>query len=323
MSHAGIDKFSRGIHGNSSTSYALMAAAEYLPNKLRGYDGYRIAAFRFYPMSDAIFTFYLYENGKQICEFEAEKLTYKAWNTCYLPKDIYINENSEYRLVIDCFDPEPNADVLAIDTELPLEYVSDLVSTDNGETWNSLSIESGANGNWMMGMLLETTTGEDLVIDGYDFNIDGKARNTEKIKGNTYENKLVFDGTHTLRIDTWYAGLSKPVQGDSYTFRTGAAAIESVSADTNIRLVKGTNFLQVEGDGVKAIEIVNTAGVVVAKAAGERGQTSSLDLPSGSRLDTVKATGAKVNISSLADGVYIVKIATANGDVTRRIVIEK
>lgn len=299
MSHAKENGFGRGVHGNSSTSYAFMAASEYLPSKLRGYDGYRISAFRFYPMSDALFTFMLYENGKLICELEAENLEFKKWNTCYLPEELYLNENSEYRLVIDCFDPEPEVDVLAVDKELPLEYVSDLLSTDNGETWVSFSIESGGVGSWMMGMLLEDSAGETIAVDGYDVAIDDKVVNSEKVTETSFAYNMTGTGTHSLRVNTWYPGVETSVKGEATTFTLGLSAIKGIGADSDIRLVKGVNYLKVEGEGVQAITIYNSAGAVSAKAVGDI-----------------------VDITSLPVGVYVVRITTINGVVLRKLIID-
>ena len=68
VTYAGKIPSSKGVVGPESNNYGLMAGAIYTPSMLKGYDGYRVKAVRFYPMGDAMFTVYIYKDNEQLCE---------------------------------------------------------------------------------------------------------------------------------------------------------------------------------------------------------------------------------------------------------------
>lgn len=299
IAYSTAETHSRGMHGNESSAYAFMIASDYLPAKLRGYDGYRISAFRFYPMSDAIFTFLLYENGNLVCEYEVEdELNFNQWNTCRLPNDIYINENAEYRLVIDCFDPEPETDVLALDGDMPIEYVSDLVSVDNGETWSSLTLESATQGNWMMGMVLEAPQPKAMAVEGYDVSIDGTVANDGKLQATTFTHKMQKSGSHSLRVDAYYPGVAKPANGEVTYFTIDLTGIRGIAAGADIKVARGADCLKVEGACVQTLALYAANGTLAAKAVGNR-----------------------LYVNTLAPGIYVLKVNTADGPLSLSIAL--
>ena len=301
VSYTRAKTYSKGIKGNEQTNYSFMIASEYKQDILRGYGGYKVSSFRFYPLSDALFTFILYENGKRIHIQEVESdLTFKEWNTVKLDKEIVINENATYMLVIDCFDPMPNVDVFALDDDTPIDYVSDLVSTDNGETWNSMTIETGTKGSWMMGMVVESPQGEAMTVDGYDVAVDGKTISAERVSGNTFTGGLKVSGDHRLQVNTYYPGRAQAVEGEAVVFNLNLTAIKGVAADGNIGIVRGAGYLQVDGDGVESVSLYGASGALVANAKGNR-----------------------IDIAGVASGVHVLQVRTAEGVVSRKITIEK
>ena len=146
--------------------------------------------------------------------------------------------------------------------------------------------------------------------------IDNKVVNTEKIKETAYQHSPLSQGNHTRRINTWYAGAEKSAEGEATIFTIGTSAIDGVAAaDVNIHLSQGTNYLQVEGEGIQSVSLFNASGTVMAKASGNAAAKAS------STAD--KASAARLDISSLTPGVYIVQIKTAQGDTTRRIIVSR
>ncbi|MCF0209314.1 MAG: T9SS type A sorting domain-containing protein, partial [Bacteroidaceae bacterium] len=154
--------------------------------------------------------------------------------------------------------------------------------------------------SWMMGMQIESPTEESLTIDGYDVAIDDNVVNTEKLTATSYAQKMTDSGSHSLRVNTWYPGVSQSVKGEKRTFTIGLTGINNVAIDGNIHLKQGTDYLQIEGKGVQSVTIFNASGAIAAKVI-----------------------GSKVDISSLPTGIYLVQIQTINGNVTRRIAVEK
>jgi len=282
--------------GPASNNYGLMAAADFYPAKLKGYDGYQIKSLRFYPIANAVFTFIIEENGTQILEHEVSSYTLNTWNTVELPTPITINENSNYRLILDCYDVEAEKAPLAIDNTLPKMLYSDLYSLD-GKSWNPL--ETGLRGNWMIGMTLASATATPLNITGYDVRIDGVKVNTEKLTATEVEH--IFNdnesGQHSINVDVYYQAKAESVKGNSTYFNITPTGISSNTiAEINIRY--GENFITVDGGSVKSITVYSTDGATAASAQ-----------------------GGILNVSGLNSGVYVVKANVDGNVITRKISI--
>lgn len=306
MSYAG-GTAKAGPSGPSSNNYGLMAGAQYIPELLKGYNGYEITSFRFYPTADAFFTFMLTEDDKQIAEVEVDDFVLNQWNTVKLPEPIVINENSTYLLMLDCYDVETetvNGVVtgkapLAIDNTDPYMFYSDLYSTD-GSSWQSLS-DISMYGNWMIGWEMRDPYGRFINVDGYDVLIDGTKANGARLSTTTFKHEFAAnDGkAHTLQVDTYYPARAEAVPGKAMTFYIGVSGIDNATvAVLNMR--GDNNRLCVEGDGVESLTAYSMSGTAVASAAG-----NTLD------------------ISHLSSGVYVVKVKVNGNDVTRKIEVRR
>lgn len=286
--------------GTKSNNYGLMAATDFYPAKLKGYNGYQIKSLRFYPIADAVFTFFIEENGKQITEHEVANYTLNTWNTVELPTPITINENSNYRLILDCYDVEAEKSPLAIDNTLPKMLYSDLYSLD-GSSWNPFSSDTGLRGNWMLGMTIASATGTSLNITGYDVRIDGVKVNTEKLTATEVQH--IFNdnesGQHSINVDVYYQAKAESVKGNSTYFNITPTGISSNTiAEINIRY--GENFITVDGGNAKSITVYSTDGATAASAQ-----------------------GGSLNVSGLNTGIYVVKANVDGNVITRKISIVK
>ncbi|MGN0231736.1 MAG: T9SS type A sorting domain-containing protein, partial [Muribaculaceae bacterium] len=226
-----------------------------------------------------------------------DNYTINAWNTVELDTPIAVAENSEYFVVIDCYDVAPNSYPLAVDTTFPYTFYSDLYSLD-GQSWDSIA-STAIYGNWMIGLDVESTEESKLPIVGYDVNIDGVSINDETLTATntTFTFPAVDTQKHTISVDTNYpAGVVK--RGAANYFYLSGSGVENVVA--NITLLQGANMLTVSGGEVSSLRLFSVAGALVRAA---EGNTVALD--------------------GLAQGVYVVR-ATVDGErVIRKIRISK
>ncbi len=290
----------KGVVGISDNGYAIMAATDYPANMFTGYDGYLIKSLCFYPLTDAVFALSLYRNREEIYYVEIDDYKLNQWNEIELTEEIFVEKGCSYRLLVDCFDPTPEVNVLAVDGNPCFPMVSDLYSIDNGESFSSLSIDTSLMGNWLMGIEIVSTEETSLDVVGYDVRIDGNIVNESKITSTEFDYEMPTADTrrHSLKVDTYYKDVENAVSSPFNYFTLNTAGIAD-GIITDITLKEGENFLVAEGDAVKSMSVISVSGVQMAKAEGRQ-----------------------VNISSLAPGVYVVVIALEDGStVTRKIAI--
>lgn len=289
-----------GPKGPAENNYGLMAGVVFTPKQLKGYDGYLIKSFSFYPLADAVFTFSLTENDKQIAELEVDDYKLNQWNTVVLPEPIAVNSKANYRLVLDCYDVPENMAPLAIDKGTGVfTYYSDLYSLD-GESWNSFS-DTGKSGNWMLSWTMQAPDASYAKVDGYDVRIDGTKMNESRLTEKVFRHEFAAnDGqAHTFSVDVYYPGKSESVPGGPTTFYIGVTGISGASVAV-LNMHGDNNRLCVEGEGVGSIAVYGMSGAVVASAQGNT-----------------------VDISHLASGVYVVKVKAGDKDIVRKIEVRR
>lgn len=300
LTYASGEPSSRGLQGPAENNYGFMASAVYPPSMLKGYDGYRVNSFRFYPTADALFTFSVEKDDVTVYEQEVDNYVLGHWNTINLSEPFIVDENSTYRLVLDCYDVTPEQSPLAIDNGVPREFLSDAYSLD-WASWSSIS-ETGLRGNWMLGWTMSSVSGEPLEVSGYDVLVDGIKVNQNMVTETNYSCDLnVSDGKdHSVSVDVYYPALSESVKGEATYFTLPSLTGIDNGRIEKINLRQGSNYLRVDGDGVKAVEAYSVAGVKAASAVG-----NTLD------------------ITNLSSGIYVVRIKTGDGEFTRKIEIRK
>lgn len=290
----------QGIKGSSYNGYAIQGASLYPASRLKGYDGYRIKSLSFYPLSDAVFSLALYAGDEEVAFIEVEDYVLGEWNEVEVTDDVIIQAGKNYRFVVDCFDPVPDRDVLAVDNNPGFIGYSDLYSVNNGESFSTLSTDTGVNANLMMAMTIESMDNTLAPAQSYDLVVDGRKCNTEPIAATEYSYTMPESeaSEHTARIDTYYPARAEAVEGGVTTFfiRTNSIA-DNIIAEISLR--QGENRLTATGEGVQALTIFSNTGQQVARAQGDT-----------------------IDITAMPKGVYMVKVATANGNVTRKVIIK-
>lgn len=293
-------------YGNASTQgvtapdNTIMVCALYPAKTFRGRDGYLIRSARFYPLSDATYTVYIYKNDVVVSQTEVDNYTLNQWNEVTLSEPVVIDSKSSYRLVIDCYDVAQDEPSIAVDNNNPVENYSDLYSIDNGESWNPLS-SAAVWANWMIGINIENPNGTALPVSGYDVTIDGVKKNTEMLTTTSFAYDFGKEDAqeHTIQVDAYYTVKPTSVSGGVTRFYIGAAGISTGTID-RIEVRQGDNEITVAGDHVTSVDLISAAGATVASAKG----------------NTVSVNGVNA-------GVYIVK-AVVNGEtITRKVLIEK
>ena len=288
-----------GMIGAEADQYSYMAAVKYDKNKLSTLGGYVVKAFRFYPLSDADFTFILNKDNEEIVYLPLEReVDYKIgqWNTIYLEKPIELDVNSNYVLVLDCYDVTPETAPLGMDDQIPYPEKSDLYSTDDGETFLSLSAQGGKEANWMLGMVVESQMTCALPLNGYNIYLNGKLHNADLWNATNYEINDLTDGNYTLRVNPVYEGTVGEKSSAAQTFVIDiASAIDNVNSSA-IQVVKGAEYIQVKGQSVKSLTLYDLRGAVVAKS-----NTNS------------------VRVATLNASVYVLKVKVGDKEVSVKV----
>lgn len=217
------------IRGNKEENYALQALVSYEPKKLRPYVGTQIKSFRFYPTCDAEFTFALILNDNIIAYEEVMDYTLNQWNEIELEEPITILPGLSYQLVLDCYDTTPEESPIGIDSEAPFTDIADLVTTD-GESFQTLSYY-GIYGNFMIGLVTESTESTPLPIAGYNVFVDGELKTPTPITENSFEYDMTgAEGKHDVNVEVVFDGTSKIGKGAVNNFYIGANGIQEVTA---------------------------------------------------------------------------------------------
>ncbi len=289
----------QAVTAPAENNYGLMVGAIYPSKTFRGRDGYVIRSARFYPLSDATYTVYLYKNGTLISQTEVNDYKLNQWNEVALEEPVTIDAKATYQLVIDCYDVTPDSPAIAVDNNSPVSGYSDIYSLD-GETWNPIS-SAAVFANWMIGLNIENPDAKALPVSGYDAYIDGAKKNAEKLTTTSFAYDLGNTNRtdHTIRVDVYYDVMPTSVKGNVNRFTINATGISENTVD-RITMRQGDNEITVSGNNVTSIEIASADGKSIAKAKGNT-----------------------VSINGIATGVYVVKAVVDGKNITRKIAINR
>lgn len=277
------DALQGGVLGPSENNYNYIAAADYDPVKLQGYEGYYVTALRFMPLTQAVYTFFLEENGATVAELDVENYVAGQWNTVMLKKPVVIKVGATYRLLLDCYDVAPQTAPLGLDARMPFTEVGDLYSVNDGVTYASVS-QASAFGNWMMGLVAVSPDSRPLPVEGYEVRIDNKKVNADLLAEPHFTWEFPEgDASHRINVDVCYE-VKGVVKGNAVFFRVGPNALDETSMAV-LHVSRGDNFVRVEGEGVESVSVFDHSGKFV------------------SRID-----GCEWNISSVPAGVYLLQV---------------
>ncbi len=281
---------------------SVMAKTLYSGDDTRTYEGYQIKGVRFYPTGDADFTFYIQQDGETVAEIPVENYTLNRWNEVSLEEPVTVSRNAEYGLILDCYDVAKADKALGMDDQWARRGTSDLYSSDNGQTYTSLADAGGNNANWMMGLVLGTTEGTALPLQGYNVYVDDKKANDALLSDTefSYDFDTEKTATHKLRVWAVYGGeYGGDYCGEEVSFVINpTSGISSVAADSPLRVSRDVTSIQIEGISVKGMTLYTAAGAVAAKST--TGRLGVSQLPAGSYVLRVTAADGKEYTRKLA-----------------------
>ena len=263
-----------GVHalaGHQSLNYNYRAGVKYSADMFKGYDGYKITALRFYPCAESDYTLIFHAGDKVIAEIPVDEYTKYEWNDVPLPTPLEVQQGVVYSLEVDCYDTEEGGRPLAVDNGIQINNVSNLISTDEGDTYSNLDTNNGIDGNWMMGLKLETDEERPLNIAGFNVVIDNKKVNEELVQGDSYDYVPARTDarSHRLRVDAVY-NVKGEVQGSVVIFTFTAGGPEGINDATvaQISVDRNGSQIQVNGADVQSLTLVGMDGKTVATAVG-------------------------------------------------------
>ena len=292
------DALQGGVLGPKENNYNYIAATVYTPEKTRGYEGYQVTGFRFFPLTTAEYTFFLEEDGKVVAEAWPESYTPSVWNTVTLTAPLTLKAGATYRLLLDCYDVAPETAPLGLDARMPFIEEGDLYSLNDGVTYTSVS-QASAFGNWMMGLVLADPDAKPIPVEGYDVRIDNKVANAEPLTEPTFSYEFPEgDATHRLNVDVRYSP-ERVVKGTAVFFQVGPSTVGEHSVAV-LRVEQGDHYIRVTGQEVQEVSLVEISGQTVAQAQ-----------------------GPELDITALATGTYVLRITTPQGVVNRKVLIVK
>lgn len=277
-----------GVVGPTDSNYGYMAAAIYGQEKLKGYDGYQIKAFRFYPLANAEFTFFLYAGEENVSTLFVEEYVLNTWNTVYLDEPITLKSGIDYRLALDCYDVVPGTAPLGLDRQMPFTGISDIYSLNEGASYSSIN-QASMYGNWMIGMVITSVEKNELPILGYDVRIDAKKVNETLLTTPSFTYQFPSDAktAHRMNVDVHYEVKGK-VDGGASFFTIGPDKIDE-QAVLHLTLTQEQGFVLVEGEKIQSLTLYDLSGQLL-----------------------VSAQGNKLDISGLPSGIYPLQIVVNN-----------
>ncbi len=255
-----------GLVASEDVQYSYQAATDYDAHKLGVYDGYLITHLRFYPTADADFTFILKQGNEEVVYKEllrGEDYSLNQWNNIKLDEPVRVNSAYTYRLILDCYDVTPDKAPLGMDTQLGFTFVSDLYSTDDGESFRSTYMDGSKNANWMLGMVVRSEETRELPVKGYKVFVDYKTVVAEQSE-TAYTHTNFTDGDHNMRVDVLYEN-GTTGYGSMRFFSINAASIDELgTAPLDITLDEDGDCIRIEGASVSSVVAYSVQGLQVA-----------------------------------------------------------
>lgn len=289
-----------GATDAEDSNYA--AAVKFKSSMFTNYDGYVVKGLSFYPLVNCDFLLLLYQDGELIAELEPDETEYTVgqWSTVLLDEPIALNTGSSYQMVIDCWAVPVGEAPLAMDNHAASGYYSDLYSTGGYEdSFIPLSESYDNVGNWMMGMVVATPESQPLGLTGYKVLIDGVS--TDDIITDTQVTKTFEDyGQHRIRVDAVYGEpLNQEVRGDVKWFTLTSGIEDIIDSQVSVYPNPASEYVAYEGDA-KSMTAYSLSGSVAAYAEG-----NTLD------------------VSTLAEGLYIIKVETEGKALMTKVIVKK
>lgn len=260
-----------GLVGAEADQFSYMVGAKYSTEKLRHFQGYQITGFRFYPLNDADYAFILQKDGEEIVYRELMRGTdyvLNRWNTVMLDEPIDIDPFANYFLVLDCYDVTPNKAPIGMDDQIAYPGVSDLYSTDDGQTFLSLYSQGGKNANWMIGLVVADANPKALPIEGYNVYLSNVLQNDTPLNETHYTISGLEERPYQARVNPIYGDGIGEKRSNAVTFVIDFSTGIQKLTDAGVSLTRSADQITLQGGHVRTAALYNVDGRCVATAQG-------------------------------------------------------
>lgn len=258
----------------------------------------------------------VFEDGKLIREQEMESIEYNEANTVILKEPVLIDATKELKIGMKIFDYDERQ--MPVTYQNTLDYIagkSDLYSQDNGKTWKKLSDFFGAiegketdgYGCWeITGQLTdEPTVGADVATDQdlYAYNV---YRNGDQLN----KNLIYCESSHFTD--------SEPL--DNATYEVIAYYLDGSVSEVSLPFAweSGSNITAEQADYRVVIYPNPATDYLTLNGEFERATLYSL------KGETVKMTQhARIDLTGLAEGMYLLKVESRNSIENHKVMIKR
>lgn len=252
--------------------------------KMKAYAGGSITEVRYYPVSDCDIAVHIYEDGEEVGYMDIPSFTTYQMNTAVLDEPVEIKAGCTYIIALEGFDiPEDSA---FIGNDNTSDSGCNVYSED-GETYYT---DGYSQCNYMMGAIV--TCSGDNTDSGitYTAYIDGTqvAEGIEQLECDA-DISQITDATITVNIGAVYSIGEKLSEDLTVVLDPEAAGITNITADGSVTFANGIIGF---GNAVTAVSLFNYDGTAVYNAK----------------------NADAITTASLAPGIYLLTITTANGE---------
>ena len=284
-----------GVLPRKDQDYSYILGSVYKGNELVPYENYEINAFRFYPLSDAQFTFHLFENNVEIASkslVKGEGYIRDQWNTAMFDAPVMINRNNTYMLTVECNNCTPDEYPIGMDNQIGYPMLSDLYSVNGGYSYGSIYQDGGKDGNWMIGLEVSSVNKFDLSVEGYNIYLNDELHNQDMVTENSYVINNLETGKYGVCVNPVYPNGIGEKSSKEVTFEITVSGIEDITAST-FEIERNAEFIHVNGGNVTAIEMYDINGSKVAMS--DNSTISIASLNNGVYVLSIKIDGKTVN----------------------------
>jgi hypothetical protein len=326
-----------GIGGPASFSWAV----KFDPAQLTEFDGASVTKISIYNRLTSVNTLQIYEGtdaATLLFEQDLTGLTVEAWNEVTLTAPVLLDVTKQLWITVYTTDGasypagcgnatgDPNGDLITLDGSLwehlsdyGLPYtwnlrafvtdakghstqMGDVVSNNVYNTTDAASIMASGKVNVSEGAAINMSADASRAFMGYNIYKDGEVI-VSLHPDNFYDDTEMQIGVHCYTVTAVYSlcGESDPSNEACVPILIGLE--EQLGANTKMYPNPATNNVTIESASMKRVVVANAVGQVVFDA------------------EANGATKVTLNTTTFEGGVYVVRIETAEGVVTRRVTI--
>ena len=185
-----------------------------------------------------------------------------------LDEPIDVDPFANYFLVLDCYDVTPNKAPIGMDDQIAYPGVSDLYSTDDGQTFLSLYSQGGKNANWMIGLVVADANPKALPIEGYNVYLSNVLQNDTPLNETHYTISGLEERPYQARVNPIYGDGIGEKRSNAVTFVIDFSTGIQKLTDAGVSLTRSADQITLQGGHVRTAALYNVDGRCVATAQG-------------------------------------------------------